>query len=126
VIFTGGGNALFDGDLKHVIVHVDENKMSQVMRNLISNAMKFTPAQKNVHVSMQFVDCPVAVEDKGGMRSAKVLPTVAAWSDHAMNIADGQDDENAPRRCRIRIEVRDEGHGLTAVQYSPLLGEGYC
>jgi signal transduction histidine kinase len=40
----------FSDELKHFSVLVDVNKMSQVFRNLISNALKFSPRGSAVNI----------------------------------------------------------------------------
>jgi PAS domain S-box-containing protein len=41
----------------------DEYKISQVFRNLLSNAFKFTPSSKKVHVSFSEGSLPIEIED---------------------------------------------------------------
>mmetsp|Transcript_10111 Transcript_10111/g.10197 ORF Transcript_10111/g.10197 Transcript_10111/m.10197 type:complete len:764 (+) Transcript_10111:179-2470(+) len=43
-------------ELLSAIIHVDVNKVAQIIRNLVSNALKFTPSEGSVDVNMDLVD----------------------------------------------------------------------
>eukprot|EP00339_Tiarina_fusa_P000573 CAMPEP_0117003880 /NCGR_PEP_ID=MMETSP0472-20121206/5054_1 /TAXON_ID=693140 ORGANISM="Tiarina fusus, Strain LIS" /NCGR_SAMPLE_ID=MMETSP0472 /ASSEMBLY_ACC=CAM_ASM_000603 /LENGTH=969 /DNA_ID=CAMNT_0004704679 /DNA_START=62 /DNA_END=2971 /DNA_ORIENTATION=+ len=86
----------------------DDVRLGQVMRNLISNALKFTPAEGVVDVSAHYVP--------NGLPDAK---TMCMAEDECGECAYVQ-----PRDGSIRIVVKDSGIGLTKDQLSQLFREG--
>ena len=45
----------------NVIVHIDQMKLSQVIRNLVSNALKFTPKEGTIELTCEVL--PIDYED---------------------------------------------------------------
>eukprot|EP01038_Epipyxis_sp_PR26KG_P011756 gene11756-15730_t len=76
-----------------VLAMVDEPKLTQVLRNFLTNALKFTPAGGKIHVDMSVQDCFTA--------------------DVAIPCANKV----------VRVQVRDFGHGLTKENVSLLFGQ---
>eukprot|EP01038_Epipyxis_sp_PR26KG_P008029 gene8029-10878_t len=76
-----------------VLAMVDEPKLTQVLRNFLTNALKFTPAGGKIHVDMSVQDCFTA---------DVAVPCVNKV---------------------VRVQVKDSGHGLTKENVSLLFGQ---
>ena len=76
---------------KHCI-RIDTSKFAQVIRNLISNGLKFTPAGGSVTVTVEILQKPQALFRRG------VHPR-----------------EGAKEVNTIKISVTDTGHGISEV-----------
>lgn len=61
-----------------LVFHFDRNKMEQVLNNLISNAIKYSPHQTliRIHVRADDSNCHIQVEDQGPGIQADDLPLV--------------------------------------------------
>jgi len=87
---VGGGG-------RDVMVYVDRHKMSQVIHNLVSNAIKFTPSGGHVTVTATVdTQYPMRVQDSAGVRL----------------------DAGAEREMMdyVKVTVTDTGAGLTQVR----------
>eukprot|EP00934_Nitzschia_sp_Nitz4_P001676 Nitzschia sp. Nitz4//scaffold91_size79674//2396//5074//NITZ4_005353-RA/size79674-processed-gene-0.86-mRNA-1//1//CDS//3329560058//1676//frame0 len=94
-------------------VYGDDRRLSQVTRNLVSNALKFTPEGKSVSIKVSY--------EENGLEDA--LPCI---------IDDDDDDDKegnqilstSERAGSVLIQVVDEGVGLTQEQLGLLFREG--
>ena len=77
--------------MKSCLIEADKHKLSQVIRNFISNALKFTPAGGNITVRAFVVDRVLASRSS----FVSVFPEASVF----------------------RVEVQDTGHGIAAVSY---------
>ena len=82
----------------------DDVRISQVLRNVISNALKFTPDQGTIHVS-------VAHKEDGLAKSGPLMINDQVACTH-------------PRAGSIEVRVKDSGVGLAKDQLQQLFGEG--
>jgi signal transduction histidine kinase len=88
----------FSDELKHFSVLVDINKMSQVLRNLISNALKFSPRGSAVNIYTFLAD-----KDESKNSNMK-----------------GYDGNKI-----LRVEVHDSGPGISPVSNINIISSHY-
>ncbi len=93
----------FDYEHEEMVVFADEHLSEQVMENLISNAVKYSPHGKNVFVRMKY--------EGGSMKqySASDLDPDSALSPHTSSF--------------LRVEVADEGPGISPDDMKKLFGK---
>ena len=95
--------------LRRLLVHADTVKMIQVVRNLVSNAIKFTPEGGQVTVSV--------VWDENGLMP--VATSRKPLSNAAVSIS-----PDVPRAGSLVLTVRDSGAGMTRENLAELFQEG--
>ena len=103
---------ILDGDLPDIddiYIDGDKQKLGQVMRNLISNALKFTPSGGTVTVRAVSV---TAVQQLGTQRSKRTFliseePTKVLPKSMAQTTS-----------YSFKFEVSDSGAGISQVPYS--------
>jgi len=108
------GGCIVPSDSGRVVVIGDNQRLRQVMRNIISNALKFSPEHGNIEISVDYsLTNPLLGE-----------PT----SDGDYSIAPRHKKPNRsielPLCGTVHIQVKDEGVGLTADQTSTIFQEG--
>lgn len=83
-----------DASLDNVFVDIDESKMAQVLRNFMSNALKFTPEGGKVSVTVDLVDKVYLSKTTvaTGWRPSGITPT--------------------QKRKLVRVSIRDTGYGI--------------
>ncbi len=74
--------------LKSTLIYVDKNRLIQVFRNIISNAMKFTPIGGNVTITASHI-------------TAHAIVNAESCKSHLQNF--------------LRIQVKDTGAGISQV-----------
>ena len=93
------GDEYFSLDLDDACVEVDVNKISQVIRNFVSNALKFTPRGGKVEVIMRRIYPEVDVKKPARRKSSKIAAMPQEY---------------------VRVEVCDTGCGISPVSYSAI------
>lgn len=85
---------------------IDINKISQVLRNLVSNAIKFTPPGGSVIVTARFIVDNVSAAAGSQSQGKRETETNAETENNS---------ENAEVKGVVRIEVCDTGRGIAKV-----------
>jgi signal transduction histidine kinase len=111
IVASTSVSLVFDESEDHIKLYTDDKKVSQILRNFISNALKFTPVGE-VRVSARLVDAAhveFAVRDTGIGIAAEHLPNL--FSDFVQIDA------------RLQKRLRGTGLGLSlARKFAELLG----
>lgn len=69
---------------KQMIVTGDKNMLLTIVRNLISNAIKFTHPHKNIYISVQYDNqtCTISIKDEGVGIKSENLNKLFSFSEH--------------------------------------------
>ena len=103
----------------HCFANVDQNKFSQVIRNLISNALKFCQKPGIVNVEVDVVPVSsydvlgVFVERRKTFRSVQRLSQVTPITDQ--NSIAYEHESNIDTDYYLRLTVTDDGAGISVV-----------
>ena len=133
------------------VLWLDQAKMGQVIRNLVSNAVKFTPARGTVCVSISQIKVHVpdakAKRNRRGTSSLPFFPQIAIreplrtlghkiaplisrkhslrgqkYSGQSIS-QDGSSPQSEPHINYLRIEVKDSGAGISEDNQKKLFGQ---
>jgi signal transduction histidine kinase len=111
IVATGSVSLAFDEPEGEIKLYTDDKKLSQILRNFISNALKFTPVGE-VRVSARLIDentVEFAVADTGIGIAAEHLPNLFA--------------DFVQLDVRLQKRLRGSGLGLSlARKFAALLG----
>ena len=106
-------------------VSVDKNKVVQVIRNVVSNAIKFTPASGKIQVNVKFEPLPLKPASgraempwlRLGLRSKRIAPVhdTRSGKDAAIDVVPTPSSSQITRPVsgELIIEVRDSGAGIS-------------
>ena len=83
-------------DLAVYAVNLDKSKFTQVIRNLMSNALKFTPKGSTITVALKLISIPPA-----SMKGSRIFPV--------SNVTD------TTNYNYVQLSVADQGVGISEV-----------
>jgi signal transduction histidine kinase len=99
-------------DLDKFLVYVDKNKIAQVVRNLLSNALKFTPEGRSVKVLMKRIPPPSSDDPASALYGGAVAVPVRIMPEDLQ--APSSRTLQAEENSFLRVEVVDNGAGISA------------
>jgi signal transduction histidine kinase len=109
----GGAEEIKEPDPTALSLCVDELKIGQVLRNLVTNAIKFTPADKSITVILrQATSADLTEEDS----STRVRPK-------SKNVRRSFDKSGYCLAGQVAVEVADTGAGITKENWSKVFGK---
>ena len=118
--------------LQDLYLNIDQHKLSQVLRNMVSNALKFTPPGGKVVVSATVVTrkassklrspgrrigsaehlCRLAFGSQSDIMKSNTSECHDAWDVQTSGSRDARGENQL-----LRIEVVDSGAGISKVRY---------
>ena len=102
--------------IQHACIKVDQGKMGQVIRNLISNALKFTPHGGSVTVAITHFSIGDKSEEK--VNTGAELNVLSRFHETG-----GAPESTATVMDIMRLEVRDTGAGISTSNLTQLFGQ---
>ena len=102
--------------IQHACIKVDQGKMGQVIRNLISNALKFTPHGGSVTVAITHFSIGDKSEEK--VNTGAELNVLSRFHETG-----GAPGSTATVMDIMRLEVRDTGAGISSANLTQLFGQ---
>ena len=121
---TGGGRHVVETQLDPIGVDADPVRLDQIILNLLSNAMKYTPAGRRIGVQA-YADGPWAmlrVEDEGVGIAKDVLPSIFGLFIQAERTVDRAQGGLGIGLTLVRTLVELHGGTVTAESPGPGLG----
>ena len=104
------------GWMDRYVMKVDQFKLGQVMRNLMSNALKFTPEEGKVTVRIDMITkAPPRTATTSSMRIAAAAMATAGHNSSSSTVH--------PARCVARLTVKDTGAGISLENQKKLFGQ---
>ena len=111
-------------------VYVDKNKVVQVIRNVVSNAIKFTPAFGKIQVNVRFLPSPSVVKKRSGKGSRSLskstkgaTPIIEIDDQAAAPLLTPALEVRSPMPGELIIEIKDNGAGISEANQKKLFNE---
>jgi signal transduction histidine kinase len=112
---------MFQNTLDNIVyVDIDKHKMTQVIRNLLSNALKFSPPDGTIYVTMEIIDAADWTEEMtlpipvtSSKSTTDYIATVASKLFPSSWICNNFLSKSST--SKIRVSVQDFGAGISVV-----------
>lgn len=103
----------------------DSSRICQIIRNLVSNALKFTSNQGRVLVRISYCNAPImnSLKHRQQTRSGKRTSKGSDGSKVTVKLYNGDKIDVEPRG-HVLMTICDSGAGMTSEQLDSLFGEG--
>mmetsp|Transcript_33575 Transcript_33575/g.80336 ORF Transcript_33575/g.80336 Transcript_33575/m.80336 type:complete len:930 (-) Transcript_33575:470-3259(-) len=103
----------------------DSSRICQIIRNLVSNALKFTSNQGRVLVRISYCNAPImnSLKHRQQTRSGKRTSKGSDGSKVTVKLNNGDKIDVEPRG-HVLMTICDSGAGMTSEQLDSLFGEG--
>ena len=109
--------------LQHVSLEVDVGKVSQVIRNLVNNAIKFTPVGGKVIVTSRFLENPISEDVKCNLVSLcnshcpadQFGAEPVCVTTISPSVSNTNKNQEISKLGKLRFAVIDTGCGLSEV-----------
>ena len=96
----------------HTSLYADKNKLKQIMRNLISNGLKFSPSGGTVDILVDTIDDDTSKKIRRGNNASHQINNVTS---NLLFKGSSNDSISSAKYKWLRVRVVDSGAGISEV-----------